>query len=167
MFDKIVWLILLTFVPVFELRWSIPIGLFEGEIAVPLVGTLQGFALPIWIVFITCVIANIILGVLVYFFLDKIIDVFLKVNFIKKYYDKIVIRAQNRSKNLIEKYGLLGIALFVAIPLPGSGSWTGALIANLLDLGYKKFFIANLIGVLIAATIVTIFFVGAFSFFAI
>lgn len=165
MLDKIFWLIILTFVPVFELRWSIPIGIFSGEIAVPFVGTIQGFALPVAIVFTTVVLANILLGLIVYFFLDKIIHIFLRIDFIKKCYDRIVVRAQRRSKSLIEKYGLLGIALFIAVPLPGSGSWTGALIANLLNLGYKKFFIANLVGVLIAAIIVTVFFVGAFSFF--
>ncbi len=165
MIDKILWLVLLTLVPVFELRWSIPIGLFSGEITVPLIGTFQGFALPILIVFVTCVIANILLGLIAYFFLDKVIFLFLKINFINNYYEKIVFRTQRRSQKIIDKYGLLGIALFVAVPLPGSGSWTGALIAKLLGIGYKKFFVANTIGVIIAGTIVTLFFVGAFSFF--
>jgi uncharacterized membrane protein len=163
MLDKLLWLVLLTFVPALELRWSIPIGLFSGEITIPLLGTIQGFALPVLVVFLTCVLANILLGVLVYFFLDKLIFLFLKIDFINACYEKIVARAQRRSKNLIEKYGLIGVALFIAIPLPGSGSWTGALIAKLLNLGYKRFFIANLIGVIIAGLIVTAFFLGAFS----
>ncbi len=163
MFDKILWLILLTFVPVFELRWSIPIGLFSGTLNVPLIGSFQGFALPILLVFFVCVIANIILGVIVYFLLDKVIVFFLRFKIIKKYYEKIVYRTQKKSSKIIEKYGLLGIALFVAIPLPGSGSWTGALIAYLLGLGYKKFFIANAIGVIIAGIIVTAIFTGLFS----
>ena len=163
MLDKVLWLIILTFAPIFELRWSIPIGLFSGEISVPLFGTIQGFAMPILLVFVVCVLANIVLGVIAYFFLDKVIYIFLKVDFIKSIYDRFVSRAQRRSKNLIEKYGLIGVALFIAVPLPGSGSWTGALVANLLGLGYKKFFIANTIGVIIAGIIVTAVFVGLFS----
>ena len=55
---------------------------------------------------------------------------------------------------------MLGIAIFVAVPLPGSGSWTGGLIAYLLGIGYKKFFIANTIGVIVAGIIITALFVG-------
>jgi uncharacterized membrane protein len=163
MLDKILWLIVLTFTPIFELRWSIPIGLFSGEITVPLLGTIQGFALSILLVFVVCVLANIFLGLIAYFFLDKVIYIFLKVDFINSIYNRFVSRAQRRSKNLIDKYGLIGVALFVAVPLPGSGSWTGALVANLLGIGYKKFFIANTIGVIIAGIIVTAIFVGLFS----
>lgn len=164
MLDKILWLILLTFTPVFELRWSIPIGLFSGSIEVPFLGVVQGFALPLAIVFVTCVISNIVLGAIVYFLLDKVIPVLRHISFIDRAYLFFVNRVQKRSEKIIKKYGLLGVALFVAIPLPGSGSWTGALVAYLLNLGYKKFFIANAIGVLISATIVTILSIGVFAF---
>ena len=59
------------------------------------------------------------------------------------------------------------MSLFIAIPLPGSGSWTGALAGNLLNFGYKRFFVANLIGVIISGLIVSIVFTGAFSFFGV
>ena len=99
-----------------------------------------------------------------YFFFDKVIFIFLKVPFLKKFYDKIVIKSQKKADPLVEKYGLIGMSLFIAIPLPGSGTWTGALVGNLLIFGYKRFFIANLIGVILAGIIVTIVFAGAFSF---
>ncbi len=162
--DKLITLILLTFVPVFELRWSIPIGLFSGQIEVPIIGTMQGFALPVWIVFITCVIANAILGIIAYFFFEEIIHVFLRIQFLKKFYDHVILKAQNQSKSLIEKYGFFGLAIFIAIPLPGSGTWTGAAIGNFLGIGYKKFFLANLIGVIISGLIVTAISIGFFSF---
>ncbi|MGI6589073.1 MAG: small multi-drug export protein [Candidatus Iainarchaeum sp.] len=166
MFEKILILIILSWVPVFELRWSIPIGLFSGVIeGVPLVGSMQGFALPLEIVFLVCVGANIILGFLAYFFFDKIIFIFLKVPILKKFYDKIVVRAQKKAYPLVEKYGLIGMSIFIAIPLPGSGSWTGALVGNLLNFGYKRFFIANAIGIIIAGLIVTVISTGAFSLF--
>ncbi|GAH86941.1 unnamed protein product, partial [marine sediment metagenome] len=56
----------------------------------------------------------------------------------------------------VRKYGTFGVSLFIGLPLPGSGSYTGALGAYLLGLGYKKFVIANIIGVVIAGIIVTI-----------
>lgn len=164
MIDKIITLILLTFVPVFELRWSIPIGLFSGNIEVPIIGVMQGFALPLEIVFFVCVIANMILGAIAYFFFDKIIHIFLRIKFLDKLYKKIIIRSQRKTKPLIEKYGFFGLALFIAIPLPGSGTWTGAVVSNLLGIGYKKFFLANMIGVTIAGILVTAITLGLFSF---
>ncbi|MCX6800776.1 MAG: small multi-drug export protein [Candidatus Diapherotrites archaeon] len=165
MLDKIVLLVLLSAVPFLELRWSIPIGVFKTVENVPLLGTVQGFGLPVPLVFMVCVLANIAAGMVVYFFVDKILFIFLKVGWIKKIYNKIVVRAQKKSHNLIEKYGVIGLALFIAVPLPGTGAWTGALIGNLLGLGYKKFFIADAIGVTIAGIIVTILTVGVFSLF--
>ena len=63
-------------------------------------------------------------------------------------------------KGSIEKYGYLGLMLFVAVPLPGSGAWTGCFIASLLDMDKKKSFIAALLGVCIAAVIMMIFSFG-------
>ncbi len=165
MIDKIIWLILLTFVPTLELRWSIPIGLFDGVLHIPLFGEWVGFGLPIEIVFPVVVIANIFLGIIIYFLLDNFVHLLIRIKRIEKIYNYFVIRTQKNSKNLIEKYGLLGIAIFIAIPLPGSGSYTGALAAYLLGMGYKKFFIANAIGVIIAGIIVTIVSLGLFSLF--
>lgn len=166
MLEKLLILVLLTFVPLFELRWSIPIGLFSKTISgIPIIGSMQGFGLSLWLVFIVCVGANIFLGFLAYFFFDKVIFIFLKVPQLKKFYDRIVIKSQKKVAPLVEKYGLIGMSIFIAIPLPGSGTWTGALVGNLLNFGYKKFFVANLIGIIIAGVIVTIVFAGAFSIF--
>ncbi len=166
MIEKIIILILLTFVPLFELRWSIPIGLFSKTIeGIPIIGSMQGFGLELWLVFLVCVGANAVLGFLAYLFFDKIIFIFLKVPQLKKFYDKIIINSQKKVEPLVEKYGLIGMSIFIAIPLPGSGTWTGALVGNLFNFGYKRFFIANLIGVILAGIIVTIVFAGAFSIF--
>lgn len=59
----------------------------------------------------------------------------------------------NKHKGQIEKYGYLGVVLFVGIPLPGTGAWTGSLIASVLDLDRKKTFGAVMIGILIASVI--------------
>jgi len=168
MIEKIIVLILLSWVPLFELRWSIPIGLFSGTISgVPLFGSVEGFALPLAVVFLVCVGANAVLGFLAYLFFDKIIFIFLKVPVLDRFYKKLVVGSQKKAKPLVDKYGLVGMAIFIAIPLPGSGTWTGALAGNLLGFGYKRFFVANLAGVIVAGIIVTVVFAGAFSFFGV
>ncbi len=61
-----------------------------------------------------------------------------------------------KNKSQIEKYGYWGLVLFVGIPLPGTGAWTGCLIASVLELDRKKSFIATVIGVFIASIIMMI-----------
>ena len=58
-----------------------------------------------------------------------------------------------KNKTIIEKYGFFGLVLFVGIPLPGTGAWTGSMIASVLEMDRKKSFIAILIGVFIASII--------------
>lgn len=142
LFNSILIIIAITFLPFLELRASIPYGI--------LILKMHWFP-----VFIIAVITNIILGPIVYFFLNKVIHIFLKVKFINDIYQRYVEKTQKNIHKYVEKYGELAVAVFIGIPLPGSGSYSGALAAYLIGLGYKKFFIANVIGVLIAAVIVT------------
>jgi uncharacterized membrane protein len=72
-------------------------------------------------------------------------------------------RTRNRASNNITKYEMLGLTLYVAIPLPVTGAWTGALIAYLFDLDLKKAFVSITAGVLIAGAIVTAAVVGVIS----
>lgn len=145
---------MVTFIPGLELRASIPLGILDGKIEF-FNFVFQGFGLNWFVVFLTCLITNIILGSLVYIFLDRFVHYFLKFRLFAKYYYAKVNKTQSKIKPYVEKYGLFGIALFIGIPLPGSGSYTGALGAYLLGLNYRKFIIANAAGVLIAAAIVT------------
>jgi len=82
--------------------------------------------------------------------------IFLRIKFIDKIYQKYVERTQKKIHKYVKKYGEAAVAIFIGIPLPGSGSYSGALAAYLIGLGYKKFIIANIIGVLIAGVIVTL-----------
>jgi len=140
--NSIIIISAITFLPFLELRASIPYGI--------LVLKMHWFP-----VFIIASIANIILGPIVYFFIDKLIHIFLKVKFIDDIYQKYVEKTQKNIHKYVEKYGEAAMAIFIGIPLPGSGSYSGALAAYLIGLGYRKFFIANVIGVLIAGIIVT------------
>lgn len=151
---KILALVLVTFIPFLELRASIPLGVLSGKARIFGL-TLQGFGLNFILVFLVCVISNIVLGVLVYFFLDKFVKHLMGFELFAKYYNRKVKKTQHKIEPYVRKYGTFGVSLFIGLPLPGSGSYTGALGAYLLGLGYKKFIIANIIGVIIAGIIVT------------
>ena len=151
--SQIVMVILTTLLPVFELRGSIPLGILT-------------FGLPWYVVFVVAVVTNIILGLFIYFFLDEVMKFFLRFRVIKGLYKKFVIRTQHRIQKSVDKYGWIGVGIFIGIPLPGSGVYTGALGAYLIGLNYKKFIIANIFGVLMAAILVTIFVLSGNSIFA-
>ncbi len=133
-----------TMIPALELRASIPWGFFKyaGEVSWP-------------IVVLVCVVANIILGWLVFLVMGPVF------NFIRRWgwFDRtiwpILERTQHKIHPFVEKYGELGVALFIGVPLPGSGVYTGAFGSYLLGLNKRKFAIANVIGVLIAAVAVS------------
>ena len=147
MLNQIFNLILITLLPFLELRASIPYGI-------------NFLKMPWLTVFIVCVIANIILGIIIYFLLDKFVHFFLRYKIFSKPYNHIVLRTQKKIQKSVDKYGELGVALFIGVPLPGSGVYSGALGAYVIGLKFKKFIIANIIGVLIAGTIVTIISTG-------
>ncbi len=141
--NNIIQLILVTFIPGLELRASIPYGI-----------TVLGMP---WIkVVIITFITNILLGPIVYILLNNFVHIVIKINFFNKIYEKFVIRTRHKIENKVEKYGELGLALFIGVPLPGSGVYTGALAAFILGLNFKKFLIATVIGVFIAGILVTI-----------
>ncbi|MFO8016115.1 MAG: small multi-drug export protein [Candidatus Woesearchaeota archaeon] len=140
--NNIIELILITLLPFLELRASIPWGIIK-----------QGMGWPA--VFAVCVITNILLAPVIYFFLDRIIHLFLRIRFIDRIYQHYVEKTQKKIHKYVEKYGEWAVAVFVGIPLPGSGVYSGMLAAYLIGLGYRKSFYAAIIGVLIAGIIVT------------
>jgi uncharacterized membrane protein len=155
MLDQIFWLFLLTLLPVFELRLTIPLGILSGSIQLPFLGAITGYGLPVPLVFAVCVIANALVSPIVFLALQHLLRFFLLSRKISSLYGRIVVRAQRKAKPYIEKYGFWGIAVFVGIPLPGTGAWTGTLACFLFGMSFKKTVAANTVGVLIAAVIVT------------
>ena len=141
--SEILNLIALTLFPFLELRASIPYGVFQTS-------------LSLLSIFLICTVTNILLAPVIWLFLNKIIHVFLKIKFIDRCYQKTVEKTQKKVHKYIEKYGILGLAIFIGIPLPGSGVYSGALGAYLLGFKFKDFFKAAIIGVLIAAVLVTL-----------
>ena len=143
MSNKILALVVLTVVPALELRASIPIGLLDEELEPALVVAV-------------CVLANIALAPLVWVFLDKGIHLFLRIAWIDALYQRIVLRARTNVSSYVERWGTLGLALFIGVPLPGSGVYSGALGAYLLGFGFVQYLMAAALGVVIAGTLVTL-----------
>ena len=141
---EIVLLVVITLIPALELRASIPWGIFKMN------------ATMHW-VFVVCVctVANIILGWIVFNIMAPVFTFVRKWGWFDRTIWPLLEKTQYRIHPYVEKYGELGAAVFIGIPLPGSGVYTGAFGSYLLGLNRRKFIIANIIGVLIAATAVT------------
>ena len=104
------------------------------------------------VAYIVCIIGNVIPVPFILWFMKKILDKMRDSKHfsgIARWLDKKV----DKRKGQLEKYGYLGLILFVGIPLPGTGAWTGCLIASVLDMDKKKSFVAALIGILMASII--------------
>jgi len=139
---KLLMLVALTFVPALELRASIPYGLIDA-------------ALPPALVVTACILANIALAPLVWVFLAKGIDLFLRIDWIDRLYQRVVLRARANVQGYVERWGTLGLAVFIGVPLPGSGVYSGALGAYLLGFTFGQYMIAAALGVVIAGSLVT------------
>jgi uncharacterized membrane protein len=130
--------ILLTAAPFTELRLGIPAALATG--------------MDPWFVIPFAIILNCLIFFPIYFCLNVLYERFFS-RF--SWARRIVDRAQRKGKPFIEKYGVVGLALYIGIPLPVTGVWTGTLIAWIFGLDWKRSFLAVCAGVLIAATIIS------------
>ena len=128
--------------PVLELRGAIPYGVANG--------------LPYFGVLAVSVIGNMLPVPFIILFVLKIFDWMKKKSkFLAGIAEKLEKRAENKM-DVIEKYEMLGLFILVAIPLPGTGAWTGSLISALLGLRLKNAFPMILLGVLTAGVIMMI-----------
>ncbi len=148
---KILITFLISMVPVIELRGAIPVATGMGlspQIAIPIAMFGNILPVPFIILFIKKIFA----------WMRKTSP---KLNAIV---DKMEAKAE-KNKEKVLKYAFWGLALFVAIPLPGTGAWTGALVAAMLDMPLKKAFPSILIGVVGAGIIISFVSYGAASVF--
>ena len=128
-------------IPVLELRASIPVG--------------SSLGLNAWQCAVAAIVGNMIPVPFVILFIRKIFA-YLKENWPKlsRFVERLEAKAEKK-KPLVQKYAILGLTFLVAIPLPGTGAWTGALVAAMLDIRLKRAIPCILLGVVIAAVIVT------------
>ena len=144
----------LTLLPISELRGAIPYAIAHG-------------LSPLFTWFY-CVILNAAVGPLVYIFLSTFHRFLIKFTWYKNLFEKFVEKTRHKVENKVKKFGYPGIVLFVAIPLPITGAYTGTLGSWILGLEPQKTFLSVLIGVMISGTIVlaiTYYGIEAFSFF--
>ncbi|MDP6523034.1 MAG: small multi-drug export protein [Kiritimatiellia bacterium] len=153
MLINILLLTLITFIPALELRASIPMGILP--IPIPFLERTINQDMSWLTVVVVCVIANVVLGAMVFVILGPAFTFIRKWGWFDKRIWPILERTRHKIHPYVEKYGEFGVAVFIGIPLPGSGVYTGAFGAYLLGLDRKKFMIANVLGVLIAAVAVT------------
>ena len=150
-FGKIIATFLVSMVPIIELRGAIPIGV--------------GYGLDYWVVVVVAVIGNILPVPFIILFIRKIFELMRKWS---KKLDGLVTKLEKRAESksdVVQKYAFWGLFVLVAIPLPGTGAWTGALVAAMLDMRLKRAFPAIVLGVVTAAAIVTFVTYGADKFF--
>ena len=134
---------IISMIPILELRG----GLLAASPALLDVPILQ--AIPI------CIIGNIIPVPFILLFITPLFDKLKKTKRIAPLVHKLEAKAMSKSDR-IERYEFWGLVLFVGIPLPGTGAWTGSLIAALLDIPFKKAITAVLIGICMATIIMSV-----------
>ena len=139
--NNLLYAIILSLLPISELRGGIPYAYLTGS--------------PIWLAYIVCVFANFWVGPITFLFLETIHKWLIKWSFYEKLFEIMVRRVRRKTTHLIDKYGFWGIAIFVAIPLPVTGAFTGTFAAWLFGLNKKKSLLAVLVGVCIAGLIVS------------
>lgn len=144
--NSILQLIAWTFFPGLELRASIPWGFFKGDIRE---------TLGIVTIIAVCLISNIAVGIIVHSLMYPVEHILRKWGWFDRKIWPIFERKREKLRPLVEKHGVWGVAVFIGIPLPGTGAYTGAVGAYMLNLDRKKFWLANILGVLLACIFVT------------
>ena len=155
MLPKYLLVFLISMVPLVELRGAIPVAL--------------GMGLPTVPAYIICVIGNMVPMPIIYFFARK----FLVWGLDKKYISGICHffhdKGQKAGQKLVAKTGrgglFIALMLFVGIPLPGTGAWTGTLGASFLNMGFKSTVAAVSLGVVLAGIIMALASTGVFAVF--
>lgn len=112
------------------------------------------FGIEMWKAIAICVIGNIIPVPFILLLITRIFDWMKQTKAFRPLVEKLENKAMSK-KDQIEKYEFWGLMLFVGIPLPGTGAWTGSLIAALLGMRFKKAFPAVIFGILMATIIMT------------
>lgn len=156
MIGKYLWVFLISMVPIIELRGAIPVAV--------------GMGLPLIPSYIICIIGNMLPVPFIYFFARKVLIWGADKPVIGKFFTFCLEKGEKGGKKLQAKAGrglFVALLLFVGIPLPGTGAWTGTLAASLLDMDFKSSVIAVMFGVLLAGVIMALIsngVLGALSF---
>lgn len=152
MFTKYVIVFLISMVPIAELRVAIPMAV--------------GFGLPLLPSYIICIIGNMLPVPFIYLFARKVLVWGADKKYIGKFFQFCLDKGERGGQKLKAKAGrglFVALLLFVGIPLPGTGAWTGTLAASFLDMDFKPTVMAAMGGVLLAGLIMGAASAGVFS----
>ena len=138
----LLWVIVLTLTPTLELRASIPYAMLAADWS------------P-WLAAVVGIAANTALAPLVWLFVDKAMHLFLRVAWIDRIYQRVAAKNVAKLKPKVDKYGIFGLALFIGVPFPGTGVYSGCLAAYLLDFRFRDYLLASALGCLLAGSAVT------------
>ncbi len=138
---------LIAMVPVIELRGAIPFGVLQG--------------LEVWEAFALSVFGNLLPVPFLIIFTRKVFEwLRTKSDMLNRFVLRLESKAEEK-KDIVQKFEFFGLVLLVAIPLPGTGAWTGALVAAMMDMRLKRAMPAIAAGVVIAGIIVSVLTFGA------
>jgi len=157
MFWKILVVLIISMIPLVELRGASPVA----------VG--MDLGLPEWLVLIVAIIGNLIPVPIIYYFARKFLEWGVKRNWkpLKQFCGFCLKKGEKAGDKLLKKAGNYGtyfaLFLFVAIPIPGTGAWTGTLAASILKLDFRKTVISIIAGVLTAGLIMLAVSLGFFK----
>ena len=146
--EKCIMTMAIAAVPVVELRGAIPAGIAAG--------------LDPWLACGAAILGNLLPVPFIILLVRQVFDLLRKHPFFAPKIDALERRAHLKGR-LVRKYRLLGLTLFVAIPLPGTGAWTGTLAASILDMDFKTSVLAVMGGVLLASVIMLLASSGVFG----
>lgn len=154
MFKKYVLIFLVSMVPLIELRGAVPIS--------------QLWEMPVIPSFLVCMIGNMLPVPVIYLFARKVLEWGADKPVIGGFFTWCLEKGHRGGEKLQEKAGrglFVALMLFVGIPLPGTGAWTGTLAASILDMSFKKTVAAVVLGVLLAGLIMMTVSALGFSLF--
>ena len=158
MLTKYIIVFLISMVPLIELRGAVPVGFSSAF----------GDALPLLPLYITCIIGNMLPVPFIFFFARKVLEWGADKKIIGKFFTFCLEKGEKGGKKLQEKAGrglYFALFLFVGIPLPGTGAWTGTLAASFLNMDFKKSILAIIAGVILAGVIMGLASIGVFGAF--
>lgn len=149
---KFLYVFLISMVPFIELRGAIPVAV--------------GMGLPIWSSCLIAVIGNMLPVPIIYFFARRTLEWGKDKKYIGGFFTWCLEKGEKGGRKLEQKAGkglYLALLLFVGIPIPGTGAWTGTLAASMLNMDFRKSTIAVLLGVLLAGSIMLTASLGVFG----
>lgn len=145
MLTKYLIVFFVSMVPLIELRAALPMAIAMG--------------LPTVASYILCIIGNMIPVPFIFFFARKVLEWGADKKYIGKFFSFCLEKGHKGGEKLKQKAGqglFVALLLFVGIPLPGTGAWTGTLAASILDMDFKKSVVAVMAGVLLAGIIMAL-----------